>query len=98
MSYAAKKNGDRVEIYRNGYYERCVTLPDLHAVSCDGEYVGALRSDRAEVYACNDGHFIRCINQKSDSIQISGGMLILQVNGRTGEYSIHSGNLERIYG
>ncbi|MEI3040606.1 MAG: hypothetical protein V8T90_16205 [Victivallales bacterium] len=98
MAMTAKKNGERIEIYENGYpTSRNITVPGLLAVSCDGEYVGALRDDRVDMYACATGYFIRTINQRSSSVQVSGGMLILQVNGRTEEYNIANGNLEHIY-
>ena len=49
MSFSAGKNGDRIEIYENGSYRRCVTLPDLRAVACNGTWFAALRSDREEL-------------------------------------------------
>ena len=38
MAMTAKKNGERIEIYENGYpTSRNITVPGLLAVSCDGE-------------------------------------------------------------
>ena len=98
MATRVRQSGDRLEIYENGSYCRCVTVSGLRAVSCDGVYAGALCDDRVEVYKCDNGHYIRTINQRSSSIQVSNGRLILQVNGKTEEYNISNGNLERIYG
>lgn len=98
MATTVRQSGDRLEIYENGYYCRCVTVPGLRAVSCDGVYAGALCNDRVEVYKCDIGHYIRTIHQRSSSIQVSNGMLILQVNGKMEEYNIYNGNLERTYG
>ena len=98
MSFTAKRNGNRIEVYENGYYQRCVTLYDLQAVACDGTYFAALRSDRVELYNCRDGSYIRMIDRRANSIQLSGGTVILQVGTKTEEYDVASGNLERIYG
>ena len=98
MSFTARKNGDRIEIYENGSYRRCVTLPDLRAVACDGTYFAALRSDRVELYACHDGHYIRTIDRRASAVQLSGGTVVLQVGSKTEEYDVASGSLERIYG
>ena len=56
MSFTARKNGDRIEIYENGSYRNCITLPDLRAVACDGTFFAALRSDRVEIYRCSNCH------------------------------------------
>lgn len=98
MSFTARKNGDRIEIYENGSYQRCVTLSDLRAVACDGTYFAALRSDRTEIYACHDGHYIRTIDRRASSVQLSNGTVVLQVDSKTEEYDAATGSLERIYG
>ena len=98
MSVTARRNGDRIEIYENGSYRNCVTLPDLRSVACDGTYFAALRSDRVELYACRDGRYIRTIDRRAGAIQLSGGTVVLQVGSKTEEYDVASGILERIYG
>ena len=79
-------------------YPRCVTLPDLQAVACDGTYFAALHSDRVELCNCCDGNYIRMIDRRASSIQLSCGTVILQIGSKTEEYDVASGSLERIYG
>ena len=98
MSLIAKKNNDRIEIYENGSYRNCVTLPDLRAVSCDGTFFAALRADRIEIYRCSNCHYIRTFDRKADGIQLSSGRLSLQIGSRVEEYDAETGSLERIIG
>ena len=98
MSYIARKNNDRIEIYENGSYRNCITLSDLRTVSCDGTFFAALRSDRVEIYRCSNCHYIRTIDRRASAIQLSGGTVVLQVGSKTEEYDVASGSLERIIG
>ena len=98
MSFTARKNGDRIEIYENGSYRNCITLPDLRAVSCDGTFFAALRSDRVEIYRCSNCHYVRTFDRRADGIQLSCGTVSLQCGSRIEEYDAENGSLERIIG
>ena len=98
MSFTAKKNNDRIEIYENGSYRNCVTLPDLRAVACDGTFFAALRSDRIEIYRCCNCHYVRTLDRKADDMQLSCGTISLQIGSRVEEYDAETGSMERIIG
>lgn len=88
---------DHIGIYENNAYVRGIVVDGLRSFVCNGKYIAALRSDRVDIYQCKNGAYVRTIDRKADSVQLSEDKIFLGVNGKTEQYSIDSGNTERVF-